>query len=54
MAGVEEMAHRIGDAARLDRSHCRARALERFSSHRMADAYLALYHGLAMDAHAAS
>jgi len=48
------MALRIGDARKLERAACRARALERFSARRMAQQYAALYHGLAMPSAAAS
>lgn len=48
------MAVRIADAAKLDRTACRTRAIERFAAHRMAQEYAALYHGLAMHNAAAS
>jgi glycosyltransferase involved in cell wall biosynthesis len=44
---VAEMAARIPDAARLDRSACRARALERWSATRMAADYERLYAAIA-------
>ena len=39
-----EAAARLDDALKLDRAQVRARALERFSSERMVDDYLRLYH----------
>ena len=50
---ADGMARRIADAMALDRERCRARALERFCARRMADEYVALYHGVAMDTAAA-
>jgi glycosyltransferase involved in cell wall biosynthesis len=44
---VDEMAAALHDAAAIDSEHCRRVAAERFCLHRMTDAYLALYRGLA-------
>lgn len=40
---LEQMARRIGDVRKIDRARCRARALERWGSSRMAQEYLAVY-----------
>jgi glycosyltransferase involved in cell wall biosynthesis len=51
---VQEMRKRIADVARIDRARCRARALERWSSLRMARQYADLYHVVTSRAGAAA